>query len=272
MVKVSFLDQSLVVPVIPSYRYVEAKSAGLFLNGDYKDRPVELAVFNGSFASAYGLAELTTKEDGTLGHEAMEGIEFPISVTIEMVEKGGYNDTYAIFDLKRIRSLEDYEGMSIAQFANYRMVAASGIGEGKIYRSTSPINPNIDAIKNRNIAADILAGLDGVKSFVNLSDTAETAAQFEGFEDSYYSKQNVLYLSLGVDFNSELNKAGIVEMMNFLADAPTSVLIHDNESQNRTGFVCALLECLMGASLDEVVQDYMGTFSNYYGVTAGTDQ
>lgn len=61
-------------------------------------------------------------------------------------------------------------------------------------------------------------------------------------------------------------------MMNFLADAPTPVLIHDNESQDRTGFVSALLECLMGASLDEIIQDYMSTFCNYYGVTAGTDQ
>lgn len=113
MVKVSFLDQSIVIPVIPSYRYVAAKTAGLFLNRDYHDRPVELALFNGSFASTYGLAELTTREDGTSGYEAMEGIEFPVAVTIEMAEKGGYKDTYAIYDLQRFRSLDDYKGMSI---------------------------------------------------------------------------------------------------------------------------------------------------------------
>ncbi|MBR2382740.1 MAG: tyrosine-protein phosphatase, partial [Anaerotignum sp.] len=32
------------------------------------------------------------------------------------------------------------------------------------------------------------------------------------------------------------------------------------------GFVSALLECLMGASAEEVVDDYMTTYYNYYGV------
>ena len=39
-----------------------------------------------------------------------------------------------------------------------------------------------------------------------------------------------------------------------------------------TGFVCALLECLMGASLDEVVSDYMVTYYNLYGVKPGDDK
>lgn len=267
-VTVSFLDQSITVPVIPAYRYVGAKASGLVMYNDDTSKPVELEVFNGSFASTYGLAERFTREDGSRYHEAMVGIEFPVAVKIEMAEKGGYKDTYAIFDLERSNNFEDYEGLSVSQFANYRMITTDGIGAGKLFRSSSPINPNI----GRNVLADICASLDGVKSFINLSDSAESAAKFEGFEDSYYKDQNVLYLNLGVDFSSDLNKAGVVEMMNFLADAPTPVLVHCNEGQDRAGFVSALLECLMGASLDEVVQDYMVSFYNYYGVVAGTDQ
>ena len=40
----------------------------------------------------------------------------------------------------------------------------------------------------------------------------------------------------------------------------------------RAGFVNALLECLMGATFNEVVEDYMTTYYNYYGVEPGTDK
>ena len=36
---------------------------------------------------------------------------------------------------------------------------------------------------------------------------------------------------------------------------------------DRTGFFCAILECLMGASYDEIVDDYMVTYYNWNGVT-----
>lgn len=267
-VTVSFLDKNITIPVIPAYRYVGAKASGLVIWESEPSRPAELAVTNGSFATGYGLAELFTREDGSRYHEAMEGVEFPVTVKIEMAEKGGYKDTYAIYDLERSDNFEDYEGFSLGQFANYRMITTDGIGAGKLFRSSSPVNPSI----KRNAFADICAEIDGIKSFVNLADSAEGAAKYERFADSYYKDQNVIYLNLGVDFNSDLNKAGIVEMMNFLADAPTPVLVHGNIGQERTGFVSALLESLMGASLDEVVQDFMVTFYNYYGVVAGTDQ
>lgn len=267
-VTVSFLDQNVTVPVIPEYRFAGAKTPGLVMWENDPSRAVELAVSNGSFATTYGLAALFTREDGTRYHEAVEGIEFPVAVKIEMAEKGGYKDTYAIYDLERSDNFEDYEGLSVSQFANYRMITTDGIGARKLFRSSSPVNPSI----KRNVLADISANIDGIKSFVNLANSEESAKEFEGFADSYYSKQNVLYLNLGVDFSSDLNKAGLVEMMTFLADAPTPVLVHGNIGQERTGFVSALLESLMGASLDEVVQDFMVTFFNYYGVVAGTDQ
>ena len=46
----------------------------------------------------------------------------------------------------------------------------------------------------------------------------------------------------------------------------------DRFGKDRAGFVSAVLECLMGASADEVKADYMVTFYNYYGVLPGTEQ
>lgn len=55
-----------------------------------------------------------------------------------------------------------------------------------------------------------------------------------------------------------------------MADDPGIYLIHCKEGKDRAGFVCAVLECLMGASAAEVVEDYMETFFNYYGVGKGS--
>ena len=44
-------------------------------------------------------------------------------------------------------------------------------------------------------------------------------------------------------------------------------LIHCTEGKDRTGFVCAVLEALCGASYEEIVADYMITYENYYGIT-----
>ena len=49
-------------------------------------------------------------------------------------------------------------------------------------------------------------------------------------------------------------------------------LVHCNEGKDRAGFTSALLECLMGASAEEVVADYMETYVNYYGLEKDTEK
>ena len=44
-------------------------------------------------------------------------------------------------------------------------------------------------------------------------------------------------------------------------------LIHCALGKDRTGFVCALLEMLAGASYQEILDDYMLTYQNFYHVT-----
>jgi protein tyrosine/serine phosphatase len=41
-------------------------------------------------------------------------------------------------------------------------------------------------------------------------------------------------------------------------------LIHCHDGNDRTGFVAALLEALAGATVDEITDDYMLTYINYY--------
>ena len=57
-----------------------------------------------------------------------------------------------------------------------------------------------------------------------------------------------------------------------MIDGEAPYLVHCNEGKDRAGFVSALLECLMGATIDEVVEDYMETYINYYGVEKGSEK
>ena len=57
-----------------------------------------------------------------------------------------------------------------------------------------------------------------------------------------------------------------------MEEAEGPYLIQCLEGKERTGFVCALLECLCGADYDEVETDFMRSFENYYGITESSQK
>jgi protein tyrosine/serine phosphatase len=52
----------------------------------------------------------------------------------------------------------------------------------------------------------------------------------------------------------------------FMAQNEAPYLIHCTEGKDRAGFTAMLLGALMGAELREIVDDYMLSFYNYYGI------
>ena len=170
--------------------------------------------------------------------------------------------------MSRTSDRADYPGLSDEEFANFREVTAGRIGAGRLYRSSSPINPKY----GRDRYADQALENHGIKSIINLEDTEADAKGYSGYEGSYYSRQNVLYLNLGVDLTLEYNRAKLVKAMEYIAGEETPVLVHCMEGADRAGVFVALLECLMGASAEEIRQDYMVSFCNYYDLVPGTEQ
>ena len=220
------------------------------------------AINMGDFATSNGLAAKVTAEDGSYTWEFPEGQSLEsITVSISMKEQGGYYDQYLIHQLTRTDERADYA--SDAVFANFRNVATTGMGENALYRSSSPINDEI----GRNTYADKAAEAAGVRTFMNLANDEATAKGYEGFDSTYYSKQNVVYLNLGVDFTATDFKTGLATGLRYFTTHEGPYLVHCTEGKDRAGFVSALLECYMGAAYDEVVADYMITYYNYYGVT-----
>ena len=86
---------------------------------------LSMAINMGNFATTYGIAEKHTNEDKTWYWTAMEGVTFPVEVTFEMKEKGGYMAEYLLHDLTRTNNREDYKDLTDEQFANFRMVGTT---------------------------------------------------------------------------------------------------------------------------------------------------
>lgn len=271
LVKVSFLDQELVLPVVPTYSYVDSGKPAIIVEKGEDGLPtgnVALAINMGNFAETYGIAEKHTNADNTWYWTACDGVTFPVEISFAMSEKDGYLAEYIIHDLQRTNFRGDYLHLTDAEFANFRNVATTGMGDYVLYRGSSPINPEL----GRNGYADTALRGASVSVIMNLANDKTTASAYEGFADTYYSNQKVIYLNLGVDFKADDFKAGLADGLRFFAENKGVYYVHCTEGKDRAGLVSALLECFMGASYDEVVADYMTTYYNYYGVEAGTDK
>ena len=270
IVTVKFLDKSLDLPLVPTFSYVDSGTPGVFVNKDENGKPtgrVFMAINMGNFAEAYGLATKTTNADKTYFWTANEGVEFPVPVTIRMNKAGGYLTEMTIRDINRTNNREDYPELSDEEFANFRRITTTGMGD-HLYRGSSPINPEI----GRNTYADAALKKAGVTVVMNLANSQADAEAYPGFAESYYSKQNVVYLNLGVDFFAEEFKTGLAAGLRHFAENQGVYYVHCTEGKDRAGFVSALLECFMGATYEEVVADYLKTYTNYYTVVDGVQQ
>ena len=271
IVTVNINGQALELPVVPTYSYVDAGSPAIIVGQTETGAPtgyVSFAINMGNFTDAYGIATKETDADGNWWWTAKDGVTFPLEITFELKDAGGYRAEYIMHELVRTNERADYADLTDEQFANFRAIATTGMGENKLYRSSSPINPELA----RNGYADAAIEAAGVKTIVNLADNQEDANAYEGFADTYYAGQNATYLCLGVDFKAADFGEGLANGLRFVIANEGPYLIHCTEGKDRAGFVSAILECLMGASYQEVVADYMTTYANYYGIEEGTEK
>ncbi|HKM05975.1 MAG TPA: tyrosine-protein phosphatase [Sphaerochaeta sp.] len=189
-------------------------------------------------------------------------------VTITLSEKSGYLQEFELRHLQRTDLRSDYA--TDAVFANFRMVCHGSIAEGVLYRSANPV---LDDERAPYVAA--LAELVGIKTVVNLADDAKSL--YANLDDAPYYKalveeDSVIALNMGVTFTDPDFTTKLREGLAFMSDHTGPYLIHCNEGKDRAGFVSALLSAIMGASVDEVVEDYMASYENYYGVKRGTQR
>ncbi|MBQ8536158.1 MAG: tyrosine-protein phosphatase [Clostridia bacterium] len=269
VITVTIAGKEYEMPVGSNYSDVDNGSLICRVTAPADGDAVILAINMGDLATAAGIA-VKTKTEVEPGYrwDYTDAAAQPVTVAIAMKEKGGYYDQYVMHQLVRTNERADYASLTDEEFANFRPVTTSGIGRGRLYRSASPVNPEL----NRNAYADAAMKAADVKTVVNLADTPEGMKAYAGYADTYYQGCQIIALNLGVDFAAQDFQAGLAQGLRFMAANEGPYLVHCNEGKDRAGFTSAILACLMGATAEEVTADYMITYANYYGVAQGSEQ
>ena len=138
------------------------------------------------------------------------------------------------------------------------------------YRGASPVDNSM----SRAEIADNLLWAYGIRYILDLADNEEKIASYREKEDfssdyfvSLYEDNKVSLLGLTASFRTERFMKSLAGGLRDMVTMEGPVYIHCLEGKDRTGFVCALLEALAGASYEEILEDYMETYDNYYGIT-----
>jgi len=252
ILKVTVGPHVLTIPFCTSYSDVDTGS--LVVRDDRANNLLIVAINMGNFSTTYG-------------------VKVGDKVTFALAEKEGYLAEYQMRQLKRTNVRADYASDVI--FANFRNIATTGMKPAMLYRSSSPVNNEL----GRAAYANALVKEAGIKTVLNLADSDEEIKGYFSTKDfasdyykALYEAGKVKALNMGVDIAGEDFQKKLAEGLRFLIKNEGPYLIHCTEGKDRAGFVSAVLEALMGASLDEVVADYMVTYENYYGVKKGSEQ
>lgn len=181
-------------------------------------------------------------------------------------------DSEIVFEAERViealsyskkENRSDYE--SDEAFANFREVCVGNIKPKKLFRSSSPL-----LCDERSVCAAKLIKNAEIKTILNLCDdekSAEKNLDLFPYYKSLAENGNVLFLNLDMNFSSKRFLKNLRKIFDFLASKKSSpILIHCAEGKDRTGFVCAILEALCEARFSEIIDDYMKSFENYFGL------
>ncbi|MBQ6654477.1 MAG: tyrosine-protein phosphatase [Erysipelotrichaceae bacterium] len=192
--------------------------------------------------------------------------------TISLNEAGKYLDIQEARDISYSDDRSQFDSDVI--FANFRNFAMGNIKEGRIYRSASPCDnqhkraPYVDALMKEN----------GISAILNLSDNTDKISRYIDMDDfssvyflSLYETGNVIPIALNMNYLSEEFAAKIANGLIQLSEKEAPYLVHCTEGKDRTGFVCMLIEMLAGAKYQDIADDYMLTYDNYYKITQQKD-
>lgn len=192
--------------------------------------------------------------------------------TVTLKEAGKYLDVQEARDIHYPDERSKFPSDIV--FANFRNFAMGDLKEGVMYRSASPC----DNQHNRASYVDALIKEAGVNCILNLSDNDAKIEKYmakDDFNSPYfaelYNKGNVYPIALNMNYLSDEFASKIAQGFIDISSKEGPYLIHCTEGKDRTGFVCMLIEALAGAEYQEIADDYMVTYDNYYEINEVKD-
>ena len=191
------------------------------------------------------------------------------AVIVKMVEKGGSLDVQEALSMTYTNNREDYPYLSDAEYANARAVKAGNIANGVLHRSSSPFSNG----SNRAFYVADYLEQEKVVTVLDLADTEEKMLSYDmpPYSRTLWEGGNVILCPLKTDPTADEYNDQLIAALKELPSRPAPYVVHCMEGKDRTGYVCALLEGLCGATYEEIANDYLITYYNYYHVSPTTD-
>lgn len=196
------------------------------------------------------------------------GLDESYTVNIDLNTKGKYLSTQQA--LSQSYSLLRSEYSSDEEFSNFRSLSCGNLKENLVYRGASPV----DNSRKRAKITDDLLNKNNIKCIIDLADSQDNMESYikqDDFESTYtkslYKQNKIVLLSMSSAYGSDVYKQKVATGFKFTLNNDGPYYIHCMEGKDRTGFVCTLLEALLGANYDQMCEDYMLTYKNYFKIS-----
>ena len=252
------------VPLLCGYGYAVKENRGDDYQYTRTDYPYLRFCFNNR--EMWNLLHLTTD----------------MKCTITLVDRGGYDyEQKLVGGLTYSKDFEDYKAKDSATkeevFANFRAVRSDAVRENVLFRSASPF----DNANNRAPYVNELAKANGIDYVLDLADSEKKIEKYKEDEiwpELDYSRQllddgRVCLMAMSAAYEGAAYQSALARgLESALEHKATKILFHCTEGKDRTGFVGVVLESLCGASYEEMRDDYMITYDNYYNLTEESDK
>jgi protein tyrosine/serine phosphatase len=153
---------------------------------------------------------------------------------------------------------------------NFREVHIGKIAPKHLYRSSHPVTGT-----EQDAAMAKLAETAKIATVLNLIDTKKTLnvkANCIQWYNKLFQDGCVIALDMDMDFFTGKSAKDINSGIKFMLRHNSPYLIHRLQGIDRTGFFVMLLEMLMGASRDEIIDNYMTSFLYNHGYKKGSDE
>ena len=190
------------------------------------------------------------------------------TMCITLNKKAKYLTQQETFSMHYSDNREDF--LSDVVFSNFRTINLSTMNQNVFYRGASPV----DNQHKRASCSDNLLKETGIGYVLDLADSKEEVESYMAKEDfnspyalSLYQNEKIAYVDLGADFTASIFQEKLINGLENMIKHEAPYYIHCTEGKDRTGFVCFFLEALSGASYEELENDYMITYDNYFGIT-----
>jgi protein tyrosine/serine phosphatase len=156
------------------------------------------------------------------------------------------------------------------EITNFREICTGNIKRGIIFRGSYPVF-KIDEERDKMYTELVLeAGINCIINLAGNSNDLETIANLVPWYNTLLKNNNAIGLDIQFDFDFsdkfgyEVFNYRLRQGFKFLIAHNGPYLIHCNAGVDRTGFVAAIIELLFGASLDDVIYDYLLSFGKEF--------